>query len=102
MQDAAYHRVEDLELKIQLLLDSIRDLDFDYDMGKISTEVYVEQRKMLIGRGISRLMQLDNARQELDVLDREIEEAVATRRQSYQPPPDDELEGVIMAQRQKA
>ena len=72
--------VHDLRTRLNRLLESIRDLDFDFDTGKISFDVYAEQRKLLIGRGVSLLIRLDKAEAQLDVIDTEIEEAIAQRR----------------------
>lgn len=70
----------ELRARYQLLLESIHDLDFDFDMGKISDAVYAEQRKMLLGRSVSALMQLDQQESQLHAVDDEIEAAIAARR----------------------
>ncbi len=67
----------DLEIQLMQMVKSIRDLDFDYDTGKIETEDYIEQRKLFIGRGVSLLIRLDEAQK----LDTQIEEMVAAYRQ---------------------
>lgn len=68
--------VQDLRARYQLLLASIHDLDLDYDMGKVSYVVYAEQRKMLIGRSVSALIQLDKAEADLLAADDKIEAAI--------------------------
>lgn len=69
-----------LRTRLEGLLISIRDLDFDYDTGKVSNLVYAEQRKLLIGRAISTLIQLDQAEAHLVEVDDEIEKAVSSYR----------------------
>ncbi|MBZ0317359.1 MAG: hypothetical protein K8L91_13145 [Anaerolineae bacterium] len=69
-----------LRTRLEGLLISIRDLDFDYDTGKVSNLVYAEQRKLLIGRAISTLIQLDQAEAHLVEVDDEIEKAVSQYR----------------------
>lgn len=44
-----------LRTRLEGLVISVHDLDFDYDTGKVSKLVYAEQRKLLIGRAISTL-----------------------------------------------
>lgn len=69
-----------LRTRLEGLLISIRDLDFDYDTGKVSNLVYAEQRKLLIGRAISTLIQLDQAEAHLTEVDDEIEKAISSYR----------------------
>lgn len=69
-----------LRTRLEGLFISIRDLDFDYDTGKVSNLVYAEQRKLLIGRAISTLIQLDQAEAHLVEVDDEIEKAVTQYR----------------------
>lgn len=66
-----------LRTRLEGLILSIHDLDFDFDTGKVSKLVYAEQRKLLIGRAISTLIQLDQAEARLIEVDDEIEQAVA-------------------------
>ncbi len=72
--------VQQLRNRYWRLLNSIRDLDFDYDTGKVSDDVYIEQRKMLLGRSVSVLMQLDQAEATLARIDDEIEAEIAAFR----------------------
>lgn len=74
------NEVHDLRTRLGRMLDSIHDLDFDYDTGKINTDVYAQQRKLLIGRGVSLLIQLDKVEGDLYHVDNEIESAIASRR----------------------
>lgn len=53
------HDRETIEERLNMLLDSIRDLDIDFDMNKITPEVYAEQRKMLLGRAVGVLHRLE-------------------------------------------
>lgn len=69
-----------LRTRLEGLIISIHDLDFDYDTRKISAEVYAEQRKFLIGRAVSTLIQLDQAEANLSEVDEDIEAAVARYR----------------------
>lgn len=101
-------QVHNLRTRLNRLLESIHDLDFDYDTGKITPEVYAQQRKLLIGRGVSLLIQLDKAETELQALDEAIEAAVAQRRTIPTPeqpatdPLDDDIEAAIAARREAA
>jgi hypothetical protein len=69
-----------LQERLSQLLSNIADLDFDFDTGKVSESDYVAQRKMLIGRGVSTLIHLDEALAEQDAVDEQIEEWVAAYR----------------------
>lgn len=105
--DKAY-TAQDLRARFQLLLSSIHDLDFDYDMGKISAQVYAEQRKMLIGRSVGTLMQLDKAEAHLLELDNKIEVALEKRRDQLTEHPaekhaklDAQIEATVAAKKRK-
>lgn len=69
-----------LEDQLHRFVYAVRDLDFDYDTGKIAKNDYIAQRKLLIGRGVSTLIKLDDLRQH-DPLEKEI---AAYRRQSVE------------------
>lgn len=99
---------DELRRRLDLILESIHDLDFDFDMGKISDEVYAEQRKMLIGRGVSLLIRLDQVAPQLDQVDQEIEAAVFARRATQRGDSvtgaervDRAIEAAVRLQRQK-
>jgi hypothetical protein len=64
------------------LVMAVRDLDFDFDTGKIAEADYAEQRKLLIGRGVSTLMRYEQARSHEQDLDAQIEALVGAFRQS--------------------
>ena len=72
---------EQLQENLSQLLSNIVDLDFDFDTGKLAEADYVTQRKMLIGRGVSTLIRLDEALAQQDSVDQQIEELVAAYRQ---------------------
>lgn len=73
--------VVELEDSLHRFVTSVRDLDFDFDTGKIGEADYLEQRKLLIGRGVSALKRLDEALQEQKEVDDEIEALVDAYRQ---------------------
>lgn len=69
-----------MEEELQRLISGVRDLDFDFDTGKLAEADYITQRKVLIGRGVSTLLKLDQARQQENRVDHEIERLVAAHR----------------------
>ena len=73
---------QELEEQLMLLVNAVRDLDFDFDTGKVAEADYLTQRKLLIGRGVSTLIRLDETRQQEGVLDDDIEKLVAAYRQN--------------------
>jgi|GEM_PF-6396841 len=80
--NAAQH-LRELEEQLLQLIQGVQDLDSDYDMQKIADDDYVTQRKLLIGRGVSTLIQLDDAQAELNQVDQELETLIQDyRRQS--------------------
>lgn len=95
--------LEKIETQYQQLLNSIQDVDFDYDTGKVPDEVYAEQRKFLIGRSVSILRQLDDARSEVSDIEDDIEAAVAALRSksSSKTSKDKDIEKKIAARRQR-
>ena len=70
-----------LQDQLNRSITTIRDLDFDFDTGKITEDDYVEQRKLLIGRGVSALIKLDASRQKEIDKDHELEEMIAAYRE---------------------
>ncbi|NJL93479.1 MAG: hypothetical protein HC915_06975 [Anaerolineae bacterium] len=80
-------RIEDdltvvqLEDSLTRSITAIRDLDFDYDMGKIEDADYAVQRRALLGRGVSILLRLDAARTQDHQLEHKIELLVEMYRQ---------------------
>lgn len=79
--DDAAVMAHQLQERLSQLLSNIADLDFDFDTGKLAEADYVTQRKMLIGRGVSTLIRLDEALEQADSVDNQIEEWVAAYRQ---------------------
>ena len=77
---AQISHVMELEEQLNQSLKTIRDLDFDYDMGKVGEEDYTSHRKYLIGRGVSLLIRLDEARDKQATLDHDIEQMIAAQR----------------------
>lgn len=69
-----------LEDSLRQFVMSVRDLDFDFDMGKITETDYIEQRKVLIGRGVSTLKKLDELHSQQHHIEDEIEQMVAAYR----------------------
>jgi hypothetical protein len=66
--------LERLQAEHEALLITIRDLDFDYQTGKLTKEDYTAQREGLVQRGVELLQQIDAQQSNL------IEEAVQARR----------------------
>ena len=95
--------IQDLNNRLDRLIESIHDLDFDYDTGKLTDEIYIHQRKMLVGRGVSVLMRLDQNEAPPDI-DYLIEEQIAQRRAVLNGDisMDDMIEAQISARREKA
>jgi len=67
-------QVAQLQSEREAILNSVRDLDFDYQTGKLSEEDYLAQRESLMSRGVEILRQIDNEQSEA------IEAAVQARR----------------------
>ena len=76
-------RLNQLALK-ESLLEQIRQLEFDHETGKVPTEVYAEQRQVLVTEAAQVLHTLDQSYQAEDV-DAAIESAVASRRELELP-----------------
>ncbi len=53
------HRVEDLEAKKAEIYAAIKDIEFDYEMGKLSEEDYQELREQYKAQAVQILRQLD-------------------------------------------
>jgi len=97
------------------VLDTLQELDFDYQLGKIPEEDYPPQRALLLQKGAGILKQLDAQRGESMSAPAEdaVEAAIAARRQEKAPAngqrnsriptgsPDDELEALIAARRRQ-
>ena len=52
-------RIAQLQAEREAILISVRDLDFDYQTGKLTEEDYLTQRENLMGRGVEILKQID-------------------------------------------
>ncbi len=65
-----------LQSEHEALLIAIRDLDFDYQTGKLTEEDYRAQRESLVQRGVDLLKQIDARESDL------IENAVQAQRQA--------------------
>src|SRR5947208_13581342 len=65
-----------LQSEHEALLITIRDLDFDYQTGKLTEEDYRAQREGLVQRGVELLQQIDAQQSDL------IETAVQARRKT--------------------
>jgi hypothetical protein len=74
------HSVVELEDQLTQIVQAVRDLDFDFDTGKVAEVDYITHRKMLIGRGVSLLIRLDEALAQQDDLDQHIEDLIADYR----------------------
>lgn len=68
------------EEDVHFFVQAVRDLDSDFDTGKIAEADYIFQRKMLIGRGVGALMRLDEMQRQQQDADAEIEKLVAAAR----------------------
>jgi hypothetical protein len=66
------------------VLRAIRDLDFDYDMGKLVDETYVSQRVYLIRVYVAITKKIDELQAEVYAQQARIEAAVAAFRQARQ------------------
>ena len=100
------HATHNLQAQYELLLESILDLDLDYDMGKLSDDIYAEQRKMLLGRSVYILKKLDSVIAPQDDIEAQIEALVAAQRHQNAKPDTDidvdaQIEAEIAAQRAK-
>jgi hypothetical protein len=52
-------RISQLQADREAILIAVRDLDFDYQTGKLSEDDYLTQRENLMGRGVEILRQID-------------------------------------------
>lgn len=76
-------RLADLRARRDYLLDGIRDVDFDYSMGKLSDSEYQETRNRYIREAAQVLRDLE---QESTSVDREIDAEIARLRELARRP----------------
>jgi NADH pyrophosphatase NudC (nudix superfamily) len=64
------------------LITALRELDFDYQLGKVPEEDYPNQRAFLMQQGVEVLRQLDTLQtsEENSFIDEQLEAAIAARR----------------------
>ncbi|RPJ02317.1 MAG: hypothetical protein EHM39_02135 [Chloroflexi bacterium] len=67
------------------VLRAIRDLDFDYDMGKLIDETYAAQRVYLIRVYAAMVARMDELQDEVNAQQARIDAAVAAFRQARHP-----------------
>lgn len=101
-------QVSALKAERDRVINSLQELDFDHNLGKIPAEDYPEQRAALLQRGADILRQLDEivpvASSSVDVEVRIEKAAAAARADSsavVEPPSDDDLEAMISARRKE-
>jgi hypothetical protein len=107
------HELSTLLAEKDATLTALRELEFDYVLGKIPEETYPAQRALLVRRGVDVLQRLDNFQGQTysEETETRLEAAVAARRNA-QPAaaspsgngsgnhaPDDQLEALIAARR---
>jgi hypothetical protein len=64
------------------VLRAIRDLDFDYDMGKLSDSIYTNQRVYLIRLAVAIMQRTDDLEAEIAGQEAQLEAAIAALRHS--------------------
>ncbi len=62
-----------LQAQHEAILISVRDLDFDYQTGKLTEDEYLDQREGLMQRGVEILKQIDSQRS--DLIERAVQRA---------------------------
>jgi len=77
-----------LEREKALVLRSIKDLEFDYAMGKVSDKDFAEMSARLRGRAAGLLRQLDSGTSYRQTIDAEIEKRVGPKPKEKTPPAD--------------
>ncbi len=98
-------RLETLQAERELVVDALRDLDFDHTMSKITTEDYTPQRAQLLERGVELLKQMDALGAAPPVngqaagFEAQMEHAVAARRKAAPVDPEAQMEAAVRARR---
>jgi len=64
------------------LLRAIRDLDFDYDLGKLADDAYAEQRVLLVRQSVAVMAKIEELENEIAAQQERIEAALAAFRQA--------------------
>lgn len=72
--------LETLHAEKWRVLRAVRDLDFDYDLGKLPDTVYAEQRVYLIRLAVAIMQRLDTLEEAIAEQEVQIEELVASFR----------------------
>lgn len=80
LQPLQKQRAEDLLSRKETLYSTLKDLDFDYKMGKLSPEDYEELKRQYEGEAISLLQEMD-ALSNRSLLDEQLEAEISTYRQ---------------------
>ncbi len=74
------HALEVLEAEKNRILRAIRDLDFDYDMDKLTDDAYAAQRIYLIRLALAIFARIDALEAEIAAQQARVEEAIAALR----------------------
>ena len=80
-QNQAWERLTDEKFRV---LRAIRDLDFDYDLGKLTDDAYATQRVYLLRLGVAIMQRLDELEAVIAEQNDQIEAAVAAYRNGHQ------------------
>ncbi len=80
-------------------IDTLKELEFDYSLGKIPAEDYDGQRVDLMQKGAEVLRKIDEFKAE-DIPEDKVETAISSRRAEISPV-DDDLESLIAERRSK-
>lgn len=64
------------------VLRSVRDLDFDYDLGKLPDAPYADQRIYLLRRAAAITQRIDDLESEIHAQEARLEEAITAYRQA--------------------
>lgn len=82
--------LEMLHVEKQRVLRALRDLDFDYDLGKLADDAYASQRNALLRLGVAILHEIDTIEAVIAEQDDRIEAVVAgfRQRETTGAPPD--------------
>ncbi len=74
--------LEILYAEKERLLHAIRDLDFDYDLGKLADDAYAEQRVLLVRQSVAVMAKIEELENEIAAQQERIEAALAAFRQA--------------------